>query len=101
MESSRRFGFGRNFSGSAGGAPESWLIPLSEERVMVADPVNDTSSHRMVGVVLSEYRTSMSLVRYRWWEGSITVELLLLDEPTAVLAVLPAVRPSATDVQSQ
>jgi hypothetical protein len=31
----------------------------------------------------------MGLVRYRWWEGSITVELLLVDEPTAILAVVP------------
>jgi hypothetical protein len=31
----------------------------------------------------------MGLVRYRWWEGSTTVELLLLDEPTAILAVVP------------
>lgn len=43
----------------------------------------------MVGTVLSEHRTSMGLVRYRWWEGSITVELVLLDEPTAILAVVP------------
>ena len=48
---------------------------------------------RAAGTVLSEHRTSMGLVRYRWWEGSITVELLLLDEPTAVLAVLPATSP--------
>jgi hypothetical protein len=39
--------------------------------------------------VLSEHRTSMGLVRYRWWEGAIVVELLLLDQPTAVLAVVP------------
>lgn len=44
--------------------------------------------HRVVGTVLSEHRTSMGLVRYRWWEGSITVELLVLDEPTAILAVV-------------
>jgi hypothetical protein len=31
----------------------------------------------------------MGLVRYRWWEGVITVELLLMDEPTAILAVVP------------
>jgi hypothetical protein len=41
------------------------------------------------GTVLSVHRTSQGLIRYRWWPGSISVELLLLDEPTAVLAVVP------------
>jgi hypothetical protein len=31
----------------------------------------------------------MGLVRYRWWEGAIIVELVLLDQPTAILAVIP------------
>jgi hypothetical protein len=31
----------------------------------------------------------MGLVRYRWWPDSISVELLLLDEPTAILALVP------------
>jgi hypothetical protein len=31
----------------------------------------------------------MGLVRYRRWEDSITIELLLLDEPTAILAAVP------------
>ncbi|MDQ7905370.1 hypothetical protein RB614_12625 [Phytohabitans sp. ZYX-F-186] len=48
-----------------------------------------TKPRRVVGTVLSEHRTSMGIVRYRWWEGSITVELLLTDEPTAILAVVP------------
>lgn len=48
-----------------------------------------TTPRRVAGTVLSEHRTSMGLVRYRWWEGSITVELLLVDEPTAILAVVP------------
>jgi hypothetical protein len=48
-----------------------------------------STRHRVAGTVLSEHRTSMGLVRYRWWEGAITVELLLLDEPTAILAVVP------------
>jgi hypothetical protein len=52
--------------------------------------VSSATSHRVPGTVLSEHRTSMGLVRYRRWEGSITVELLLLDEPIATLAVLPA-----------
>jgi hypothetical protein len=51
--------------------------------------VDSTTPHRVAGTVLSEHRTSMGLVRYRWWDGSITVELLLLDEPTEILAVLP------------
>jgi hypothetical protein len=41
------------------------------------------------GTVLSVHRTSMGLVRYRYWAGWISVELLLLDEPTAILAVVP------------
>ena len=44
---------------------------------------------RPAGTVLSVHRTSMGLVRYRWWPGWISVELLLLDEPTAILAVVP------------
>jgi hypothetical protein len=32
----------------------------------------------------------MGLVRYRRLEGSIIVELLLLDEPTTILAVMHA-----------
>jgi hypothetical protein len=51
--------------------------------------VSITTARRVAGTVLSQHRTSMGLVRYRWWEGSITVELLLLDEPTAILAVVP------------
>jgi hypothetical protein len=31
----------------------------------------------------------MGLVRYRQWNDMITIELLLLDEPTAILAVVP------------
>jgi hypothetical protein len=53
--------------------------------------VRNTTPHRVAGTVLSEHQTSMGLVRYRWWEGSITVELLLLDEPNAILAVVPEV----------
>ena len=51
--------------------------------------MRDKTPHRVAGTVLSQHRTSMGLVRYRWWEGSITVDLLLLDEPTAILAVVP------------
>jgi hypothetical protein len=35
----------------------------------------------------------MGVVRYRWWEGAVTVELLLLDELTAILAVVPGSAP--------
>lgn len=52
-----------------------------------------TTPHRGAGTVLSEHRTSMGLVRYRRREGSIVVELLPLDEPTTILAVLPEARP--------
>jgi hypothetical protein len=55
--------------------------------------MGDRTPHGVVGTVLSEHRTSMGVVRYRWWEGSITVELVLLDEPTAVLAVVPGSDP--------
>jgi hypothetical protein len=59
--------------------------------------MSNTTPHRVAGSVLSEHRTSMGLVRYRWWESSITVEMLLLDEPTTVLAVVPnSDRPAAT-----
>jgi hypothetical protein len=51
--------------------------------------VSDTTPHRGAGTVLSEHRTSMGLVRYRWREGAIIVELLPLDQPTAILAVVP------------
>ena len=51
--------------------------------------MNGAKPRRVVGTTLSEHRTSMGPVRYRWWEGSITVELLHVDEPTAILAVVP------------
>jgi hypothetical protein len=51
--------------------------------------VSDTIRRRTAGTILSQHRTSMGLVRYRWWPGWIGVELLLLDEPTEVLAVVP------------
>ena len=63
--------------------------------------VSSTTPHRGAGTVLSEHRTSMGLVRYRRWESSITVELLPLDEPPAILAVLAATRPPATDPLAQ
>jgi hypothetical protein len=51
--------------------------------------MQSTTPRRTAGTVLSAHRTSHGLVRYRWWPGSISVELQLLDEPTAVLAVVP------------
>ena len=63
--------------------------------------MSSATPHRVAGTVLSEHRTSMGLVRYRWREGSITVELLQLDEPSAILAVLPAARPPATGLTPQ
>jgi len=57
---------------------------------MVADVVfAGAGPNGLAGTVLSEHRTSMGLVRYRWWEGAVIVELLLLDQPTAILAVVP------------
>jgi hypothetical protein len=55
--------------------------------------VSDRTPHRVAGTVLSEHPTSMGVVRYRWWEGAVTVELLLLDELTAILAVVPGSAP--------
>jgi hypothetical protein len=46
-----------------------------------------TTSRQTAGTVLSVHRTSQGLVRYRWWPGSISVELLR-DESRAVLAVV-------------
>jgi len=51
--------------------------------------MSHTTARRASGTILSQHRTSMGLVRYRWWEDSITIELLLLDEPTTILAVVP------------
>jgi hypothetical protein len=50
--------------------------------------VSNTTPRRVVGTVLSEHHLD-GPCRYRWWEGSITVELLLLVEPTVILAVVP------------
>ncbi|MGN9907771.1 hypothetical protein ACTMTJ_09475 [Phytohabitans sp. LJ34] len=50
--------------------------------------MRDRTPHGVVGTVLSEHRTSMGLVRYRRWEGVITGELLPMDKPTAILAVV-------------
>jgi hypothetical protein len=55
--------------------------------------MSNTTPHRTAGAVLSVHRTSMGLVRYRWWPGWIGVELVLLDEPTAVLAMVPSTDP--------
>jgi hypothetical protein len=49
--------------------------------------MNTTTPHRTAGTVLSEHQTSQGLVRYRWWQGGISVELLR-GEPPATLAVV-------------
>jgi hypothetical protein len=49
--------------------------------------MNSFTPRRTVGTVLSVHRTSQGLVRYRWWPGCISVELLR-DESPAVLAML-------------
>jgi hypothetical protein len=51
--------------------------------------MSDTTPRRTAGTVLSVHRTSQGLVRYRWWPGQISLELLRLDEPTAILATVP------------
>ena len=50
--------------------------------------MSDKTRRRTAGTVLSEHRTSMGLVRYRWWPGWIGVELLR-DEPSEVIAMVP------------
>jgi hypothetical protein len=51
--------------------------------------MSNRTARRTAGPILSQHRTSQGLVRYRWWPGWISVELLLLDEPTAILATVP------------
>jgi len=51
--------------------------------------MSSRTPRRTAGTVLSEHRTSMGLVRYRWWPDWTSVELLLVDEPTATLAAVP------------
>jgi hypothetical protein len=51
--------------------------------------VSQTTPNRVTGTILSQHRTSMGLVRYRRWEDSITIELLLPDERTVTVAVVP------------
>jgi hypothetical protein len=50
--------------------------------------MRNTTPPRTAGTVLSVHRTSQGLVRYRWWPGWISVELLH-DEPTAILGMAP------------
>jgi hypothetical protein len=62
--------------------------------------MSDTTPRRTAGTILSVHRTSLGLVRYRWWPGWIGVELLLLDEPSEILAMVPRTGrtpPSARD----
>jgi hypothetical protein len=49
--------------------------------------MSNTAPPRTAGTVLSVHRTSQGLVRYRWWPGWISVELLR-DEPPAILATV-------------
>jgi hypothetical protein len=56
--------------------------------------MSDTTPRRTAGTVLSVHRTSQGLVRYRWWPGRISVELLRLDEPAQMLALVPGTEPA-------
>lgn len=47
--------------------------------------MNTRNANRTAGTVLSVHRTSQGLVRYRWWPGWISVELLR-DEASPILA---------------
>jgi hypothetical protein len=49
--------------------------------------MSTTTPRRTAGAVLSVHRTSQGLVRYRWWPGGISVELVR-DEPPAILATV-------------
>ena len=49
--------------------------------------MSTTTPSRTAGTVLSVHRTSQGLVRYRWWPGGISVELLRNDPP-AILAMV-------------
>jgi hypothetical protein len=53
--------------------------------------MSDTTPRRMAGTVLSVHRTSQGVVRYRWWPGRISVELLLLDDPAQILTLVRGV----------
>jgi hypothetical protein len=56
--------------------------------------MSDMNPRRTAGSVLSVHRTSQGLVQYRWWPGRITVELLPLDEPAQILALVPGTKPT-------
>jgi hypothetical protein len=49
--------------------------------------MNALTPRPTAGAVLSVHRTSQGLVRYRWWPGWISVELLR-DEPPPLLAAV-------------
>ena len=49
--------------------------------------MNASTARPTAGTVLSVHRTSQGLVRYRWWPGGISVELLR-DDPPALLAAV-------------
>ena len=51
--------------------------------------MSDATPGRTAGTVLSAHRTSQGILRYRWWPGWISVELLR-EEPAAILATPPA-----------
>jgi hypothetical protein len=50
--------------------------------------MGNATPRRKAGAVLSTHQTSQGVVRYRWWPGRISVELLG-EEPAATLATVP------------
>lgn len=50
--------------------------------------MSNATPHRTAGSVLSAHRTSQGILRYRWWPGWISVELLR-EEPAAIVATAP------------
>jgi hypothetical protein len=51
--------------------------------------MSNATPRRAAGSVLSAHRTSHGILRYRWWPGRISVELLR-EEPAAIVATVPA-----------
>ena len=50
--------------------------------------MSNATPRRTAGSVLSAHRTSQGILRYRWWPGWISVELLR-EEPAAIVATVP------------
>ena len=51
--------------------------------------MGNATPRRTAGGVLSTHRTSQGILRYRWWPGRISVELVG-EQPATILATVPA-----------